>query len=311
MAKRTNTSERTVIINVDGKEEIARLNKLLEEADAALETMESELEEARQKAREFSDTIANMKFNSGVDVLEEELRRFRRTAAESIEEFQGFLKSVNLDQVDDADFNRRIQSLFNNINRGSLTASQAIAKVKNEFAHLMEENYGKSGNVFDTKMVAGLQVAMERLGATMDTVLNKLEQIETNGVKSAGAAGGGGAGFGDLAEMMHRVMEASKEMSDTANGSVDSISNLVGALGRYASIDSGKLLSVSQAFRNMADMGSGSFSSKSVDNLIRLANELSKMNENGSFRMRFDLTGLKDVKISSTIHHITDLVNSL
>ena len=305
MAKKT--SERTVIVKVEGKAQIDKLKEALSSADQELERLGQELEEAKQKAERFQDKYNNLKFNTGVATLEEELRRFRRSAQQSVEEFQAFLQTANLVDGwggDDA----RFSDFFNRIKDGSITASQAITQVKTEMAHLMEENYSNSGGAFDAKVIQGFMASLNKLGDTVDVIYNKIVKLETEGVK---AVGGTGAGVTDISGMMDVITQSAERMEHTANGSIESITNLVGALGRYAMLDENKLLAVSQAFRNMADLHSGSFSTKSVDNIVTLAKQLKELNSSGFTNIRFNIGGLKDFKVSKTLPILTEFLNHL
>lgn len=304
MAEYKNIINNKVVIS--GEKELDRMRVELKAAREETDRLQSSFRFAREQVSELERELQNLKVGNGIDILEEELRRFKDTAQQSLEEFKTFLQSVNLNDVwGSNDF--MFDEQFRKIRDGSITASQAIMDVKTNFRGLMEENYNSHGGVFDSQMVQGFSAALERLGDTMGTVIEKLERIETEGVKSVGAVGGGSGG--SIVESFKQISEAATQLSEGARGSIESVTALVGALDAYAGVDSTKLLAVSQAFRNIAEMGTGSFSAKSVENIIHLATQLSALNSNGSLGLRFDFTGLEGLKVSGAT--LTSLAENL
>lgn len=289
MAEYKNIINNKVVISGEAelnkvKKEFIATKEQLDRVNAALQQTQSELERTQSQF----DNFAN---HNGINILQAELERFKNTAQQSVVEFKSFLNSVNLNDVDgytDYEFER----LFEQIRDGSLTASQAILQVKTNFRALMEENYNKSGGLFDSQVVQQFSASLEKLGETMDIVLQKINTIEQDGVKSTGGAGGG-----DISSVLNQIENAAHGMSEEIKDSYASITSLVEAMNGYANLDSTKLLGVSQAFRNIADIGKGSYGTKAIENIVYLTKQLQTLSD-GTSSIRFDFTGLNDLKVS-------------
>jgi TP901 family phage tail tape measure protein len=315
MGRRDVNFDVNVPVNISGEQQIARLETQLQASREEAEKLRNWLWEAQGSVQALEAELDRLKTNSGIAILEEELSRFKDTARQSIVEVRSYLESVNLSDVwgnDAANFDH----IFQKIEEGSMTAQQAILKIKTEYAELLTE-FSRDSGAFDVQTLKQFATAMENLSTKMDDVLDRLFRIENEGVKAIGdgigsiTGGSGGSGLNDLSEVMDRIRQTAEQMSETATASLTSISNLVDALKGYAEIDGTKLIGVSQAFRNMADLGTGSFSAKSVDNLVYLAKQVAALNEHGNFNFHFDVEGLRDFKVSSTIHHLSDFLNSI
>jgi TP901 family phage tail tape measure protein len=291
-------SKRDVVIHnqvvIEGKSEIESLKNQLKSERETVEELRYSLIEARGEVENLEEELGRIKSGSGFAALEEELERFKRTASGAAQEFKAFLRSVNLD---DGAFGSTAQfeDLFKKIRDGSLTSSQAIFKVKTELAHLMEENYKSTGGAFDTTVIQNFSAALEKLSSTVDTVLDKVNSIQTNGVSVAGASAGGG---GNVVEMFKQIEESAKSMSDQSKASIESVTQLVGALGEYANIDANKLTAVAHAFRGLGDVATGSIGKASVENIINLVKKLKEIGADGRFNFGIDLSGFRDLKVS-------------
>lgn len=289
MAEYKNIINNKVVISGEAelnkvKKEFIATKEQLDRVNAALQQTQSELERTQAQF----DNFAN---HNGIDILQAELERFKSTAQQSVMEFKSFLNSVNLNDVygyTDYEF----EKLFEQIRDGSLTASQAILQVKTNFRALMEENYNNNGGLFDSQVIQQFSASLEKLGETMNVVLQKINTIEQDGVKSISGATGN-----DISSVLNQIENAAHGMSDEIKDSYTSITTLVQAMNEYANLDSTKLLGVSQAFRNIADIGKGSYGSKSIENIVYLAKQLQALSD-GTSSIRFDFTGLNDLKVS-------------
>ena len=298
------------ILKMDGQQQIKELKRLVSSLEDDVNEYRSAWESALERVEDLEKTLNRVKNLSGMDVMERELQQFKDTAERSVREFENFLKVVNLN---DFDFKRQkgVQELFDQIKRGTITSGQAIQEFKVRFQSLLEENYSKSGGVFDQAAVQNFTTTLEVMSSRLDTVAQKIAKIETEGVNVANGSGGGTGTVGNLAEQFDKIAMTAERMSDQAHSAVANVLELVQAINSYASADTANLLAVSRAFEGIANIGQGSFSEKSVNNLINLAKQISKLNENGNFKFSFNLEGLKDFKVSSTIHHLSDFLATL
>jgi len=298
------------ILKMDGQQQIKELKRLVSSLEDDVNEYRSAWESALERVEDLERALSRVKNLSGMDVMERELQQFKDTAERSVREFENFLKVVNLN---DFDFKRQkgVQELFDQIKRGTITSGQAIQEFKVRFQSLLEENYSKSGGVFDQAAVQNFTTTLEVMSSRLDTVAQKIAKIETEGVNVANGSGGGTGTVGNLAEQFDKIAMTAERMSDQAHNAVANVLELVQAINSYASADTANLLAVSRAFEGIANIGQGSFSEKSVNNLINLAKQISKLNENGNFKFSFNLEGLKDFKVSATIHHLSDFLAAL
>lgn len=283
--------EQNINVNVTGEAEIHRLYTELQAAQASLDRVNSTLQSTETELDRVRSQFDDFAHGNGIDILQEELERFKNTAEQSVDEFRAFLQSVNLnDAWGNNDW--QFSDLFEQIKDGSITASQAILRVKTDYRALMEEAYQESGGMFDTQMVQGFTAALDHLGETIGIVVERLNSIEQNGVKAVGGSGGG-----DVANVLSQIENAARGMSEEVKGSYESITSLVNAMNEYANLDSTRILGVSQAFRNIADIGKGSYGTKSIENIVYLTKQLQALSSSGS-SIRFDFTGFNDLKVS-------------
>lgn len=279
---------------VTGEKEIDRLSRELISTKEQLDRVNSTLQTTRFQLSQVQDEFNNFSRGNGIDILQAELDRFRNTASTATEEFRSFLSSVNLNDAW-GDNDRMFDSLFKEIEQGSKTASQAILEVKTQYRALMEENYNNSGGLFDTQTVQQFTTTLEQLSNTMNLVLEKVTTFEREGVKAVGDVG---TTSGGVANILKQIETATAGMSAEAKNAYEPITKLLGAMTQYASLDDTKLLGVSQAFRNIADIGTGSYGTKSIENIVYLAQQLQTISANGTNSIRFDFTGLNELHVS-------------
>ena len=136
--------EQNINVNVTGEAEIHRLYTELQAAQASLDRVNSTLQSTEDELSRVRSQFDDFAHSNGIDILQEELERFKYTAEQSVNEFRTFLQSVNLNDAwgsNDGQFSE----LFEQIKEGSITASQAILRVKTDYRALMEEAYQESG----------------------------------------------------------------------------------------------------------------------------------------------------------------------
>ena len=293
---------------VENREQINELRRSLKKAQEDVDLYKSKWEETLNEISELQERLEGVKNVSGIKVLEQELETFRETAQRSQREFTTFLKSVNLNTMEFRSLDA-VQEMIDNLGKGLITVNQAVAQVKSSFGYLMEDSYKNGSGAFNADIVKTFATTLDGLTKSMDVVLQKLSQFETDGVKATG--GGGGGGLGNIAETFKQIAVGAEALSERASGSLNAISELVSAINSYANVDSAKLLAVSNAFGNIAAIGGHNFSANSVKNIIDLATELSALNRNGDFNFRFDLTGINGVTISKTIRYLTEYLPGL
>lgn len=281
--------------DISGQDELRKVLERVAELEASLDKARAESQSLNDELSRVNSQFEDFAHNNGVDVLTEEVNTLRAKVNELSEqalyEFRNILRSMNINPSD-----LRFDDLFNEIEtqvkNGEITASQAVMRFKSTFRSLIEESYKKSGGLLDTQMIQEFTASLEKLANTVQTVVDRLNNIEQNGVKAVGGSGGG-----DVANVLSQIENAARGMSEEVKGSYESITSLVNAMNEYANLDSTRILGVSQAFRNIADIGKGSYGTKSIENIVYLTKQLQALSASGS-SIRFDFTGFNDLKVS-------------
>lgn len=291
-------------------QKIEQLNKTIAEFQQQNDRLQSMLQNTEQRLRDVTEELDRFKSGAGIDILESELKRFKDTAAQSAYELHKMLEAMNL--IDDwGRGESRFSAYLHDVENGCQTVGQAMTELKMEFAHLFEEAYRESGNMFHTELLESFKSSLDEVLRDISAVMREIYAIREQGVTIAGGGPVGSGGGADVSEMFHKIQASAEDMGEAARTSVDKVVALVDALQKYADIDSVKLLGVSQAFQNIAALKGVSVSEKSVDHIINLATRLRDFTEHGAASFRFDLTGLNGIKISSTIRHLTDVLPTI
>ena len=283
-------------IHVEGLKDLVKADETIASLESRIEELESDLIDANSSAEELRNTISGLKEAKGIDILEEKLAQFKRTASLAVEEFNAFLVSAKLDDIDGS-YADRFSDIARRIREGFITLSQGIVEAKARVGEFAESTESIGGS-FDATAIQTITASLSGLSKMLDTVLKKLENFEVNGIGSGGGGSGGGGGGGNLVDTIHAVQEAAHAMSDEAKDSLNQIENLAQTLQNYASIDTRSLLAVSNAFQGIANIGSGRYGTKSIQNIINLASALSRISQSGINSLSFNLDGIKDLKVS-------------
>lgn len=276
---------------MSGEAEIEKLRKELiaarDENDRLNNSLNATIAQLDEMTRKYNDFA----HGSGLEVLNAELKRFKDTATNAQYEFRAFLESVNLNDAWGKN-DHMFKDLFDEIRDGSMTAGQAIMEVKTKFGHLIEQ----AGSGLDSKSVEHFNATMQKLAETVNDVSVRMRSIEQNGVKTIGDSAGGGGG--NFEALLNRITAAAENMSEETKIAYERITTLVKAITDYAGIDDTKLLAVSQAFRNIADVGKGSYGTKSIENIISLIKQLQGIAPDGVLKLGLDVSGLQNIKVS-------------
>ena len=278
----------------EARQRIIALQQELDRARATIQSLEGDLRRSAEEMDHFAR-------GSGLGILRDELDRYRETATQAVYEFRAFLESVNLNNVH-GDNDYMFEDIFDRIKNGSMTAGQAIMRVKTEMSELMEESYRKSDTAFDSRSMQQFISTLDRVAATTDQIISKMNSLEAGGgIGITGSTGAASASSeaSNLAAALNMIQQSAQGMTDELKDSYDKITRLVGAMSEYASLDETKLLGVSQAFRNIADIGRGNYGTKSIANIVFLAKELQSIGSSGA-GLRFDFTGFNDLKVSKS-----------
>ena len=305
---RTNTFNNIVNVTVTGDPEIDQLRTELIAARSETERLEDALSGARDMIRSLSYDLERAESATGIDELRRQVDEFSSTAEQAAREFTSYLHTLNLSDGwgDVSDY--RLREYLDEIRNGAMTSQQAIFRLKTECSDLLDAQYIDRGGLFDSNQLQSLYTTLERINDTMGEIVGRLERIETEGVKTSGITD---SSTNNIAETLLNIADASRAMSEGSGDAIGSLSNLINSITEFAGIDSSRLISVSNAFKHISSIGEGSFSNKSVENIIYLAKQLSALGDLGVNAVRFDFTGLENFKVSSTISHLSDFLGTV
>ena len=281
---------------ISGQAEIDRLEAALQASRAEVDRLNSQLEYSRDEIRSLRTEIDELARSSGFSALQEKLETFKMTAQDAAREFEAFLTNSKL-IGSDGRYDYQFREYFKAIEQGSMTASQAITEVKNEYRALLEESMRRGEGLFDAQMIQQFTASLNSLSDTVNTVLTKVTQIQTNGVSVNNEIASSG---GNVATTLNQIRDAAMQMDGDLKGAYESIAKLATALSSYANVDDGKIIAISQTFKNVADIGKGGFSTKQVENIISLCTRLQTISNGGNgIRFRIDgLDSLQGLKVS-------------
>lgn len=275
----------------------AEIKKLTDD----LETATSDFEYMSERVDVLTDQLEQLKVDSGVSALQAQINSLKASTSAAGEEFLSFLRTVQLvrknnitgryDKIIDIPDRDLILGWLNDVKSGALTVSQAIANVKAKFTALVT-GATDAGAPVDSQMVQGILSGINQLSTMLSDVQTKISNIETNGVKAVGNIGGG-----DIPGILDHIQQAIASMSEEARAAYQPVTQLVAALNEYAGIDAMKIIGVSQTFKNMADIGDGSFSSKKIENIISLVTRLKSVVGSGLPTIQLDLTKLNELHV--------------
>ena len=239
--------------------EMSQLQKELNASQDECERLNESLQFSKDLIRELRSEISNLESSTGIDYLREQLSLFTDTAEQAAKEFMSYLQTVNLSDgryVADGRLTRYIEE----IQEGAMTSQQAIFRLKTDCSDLLDMTSRSSGAMFDDQSLQMISATLDRIGEKVEVVLDRLEKIQTEGVKTAEVTTGG---TNNIAETLLQISAASEKASQGSGEAIGSISQLVSSITEFANIDSTRLMGVSNAFRNISSIGEGSFSSKS------------------------------------------------
>lgn len=278
--------------NIDASVQINTDKKLSEElarAKAEARQLDVALDEAKRTIDNLSDALDDARMGSGITELENKMQKFVQTAERSRKEFLSFLRSVQMD--DFAHFGAEqdyFDTLFTDISEGAKTASEAIAEVKAYYSELVNAGSSSSG-IMDSQMLRSFVGTLNNIASSVDAVQKKLLDLEANGIKAVGNTQSGG----EVVATFEQIKNTIDGMANSANGAYEPLTKLIEAISLYASIDNSKLFAVSQAVTGLGEIGKGSFSAKSVENVVNLLSRLQSLTASGSGTINFNVSGLE------------------
>lgn len=289
-------------------QKIAALEAKLQASDAHAKTLADDLKKAndnaaslqqswegsKQQVADLQRDYDNLSKGLGVDALEKQLDKFKSNAEQAVYEVRAWLQSVNLGGLetddhyaswaDDQTNAQKVTAQLDAVREGSQTAQEAIGNLKVQFQDLFRT--GSDSGFFDQQQVASFTAILDAVRAGIVDVQASLEAVRQEGVKSISTEG---SETNAISAVNNLVMQLGESSGDAA----DRITKLLAELNSFASVDDAKIASISQSFRNIAAVGSGSMSESYVARMTLLANNLKTLAAGDGGRFNIDFSGLE------------------
>lgn len=303
-------SEATLILNISGEQKILQLTKQVTELETELDEATAKTERLDEALKRANQRVADAEAATGLQKMRDELTRFKSLAEQSVQEFKSFLMTANLNDVAGSN-DWKFEDYFDSLRRGCMTTSEAITTVKSNFQGLIEENWSRSGGIFDTHDLSEFVAKLNTISDRLNDVAVKVDSLSTSG-GGAGASGAIAGGIGDLPELFDKISSASASMGSNSQEAYEPVINLVKAITEYASVDVDKIYGISQAFANIAAVGAGTYNTKSIENIVLLATKLRSLSEQGYSQIRFDFKGLNDLHVrKASLEHVANYLPTI
>jgi hypothetical protein len=131
--------------------------------------------------RNKNKSLESLFDDSDIEKLKKNEEEIRKLRAEAEETFEAFLK---LNKIERTDYwgNENFSEFFDDIKDGTLTATEAIAKFKTEYGHLLEENFKSSGNNFGLDQLQEFSNKLDYIFYQVEETSNKINSIIENGI---------------------------------------------------------------------------------------------------------------------------------
>lgn len=107
-----------------------------------------------------------------------EIQKLRNEAEETFDSFLNINKIEKVDRWGDEKFSEYFYSIRN----GSLTATEAIARFKTEYAHLLEDSYRSNGDSFGLDQLQAFSEKLDSIFRQVEETSKKINDIISNGV---------------------------------------------------------------------------------------------------------------------------------
>ena len=196
---------RTTVINnkIEWKDQaqIDSLKSGLKEAQQALASSRDEINSLQEELRKLKDDDSLMEMARKAEKFDEVVRR-------TADDFRRYLVSTGLvkDYFDVSDYSSYIQQ----IESGSKTLRDAISSLVAKEGDLIKTNREAFGEPVSVSASAGLIDSLEKISSAIDTVLEKLNVFEQDGIKSVS---GVGSASGESAAKIETLVQKIQELS--------------------------------------------------------------------------------------------------
>lgn len=248
------------------------------ELENSFKESQSQVTRLTEKIERLRDRLESAESGAGIDVLRQKCEELEYQLDEIHENaqktFQSFLQLNNLDSYG---FNDLTESYVENVKNGYLTAEQAIANFKREYAYLFDDAN------FDTTQLKDFASTLNQVSNTVSAISNKLENLEF----------GPGSGSNANNQAINQVSTDIDSLFNLLNG-IDfqgksgniqemyvALANVLTILKEIAQTDQDSLYSIFGIIQNLAKLDDLKINKTSLDNLANCLERIASI-ENGN-----------------------------
>ena len=277
----------------------ARLNNVIEERDALLNGQEiSRLQEIESKFQSITDTMAG--------------------------EFGAFLRANDLES-DDAPW-ARFYEYFENIRNGSMTAKEAITQVREELIGMIQDAQ-PGDTVFST---AQMEEFIDKLNIACESIEHMRSEVEE--LNNRAITRGVAEQMSESTELTEKQRDAMRELIQESSGlnnvsqilgtmietfdttdehvrtSTDAFKELLQILDSIAHVEPANMEGFDSVLKNLRMITEFNIDNKKMASLEEALRSLASIPDLSKIAMlgTVDLTGFSNLKVSTTISHLTD-----
>lgn len=279
------------------KPDTSALEKQIKEYKKSAEDFESTITKLNTKITLLNQQLSDAESGAGIDVLRQKCEELEYQLDEIHEKaqktFQSFLQLNNLDSYG---FNDLTESYVENVKNGYLTAEQAIANFKREYAYLFDDAN------FDTTQLKNFASTLNQVSNTVSAISDKLENLEF----------GPGSGSNANNQAINQVSTDIDSLLNLLNG-IDfqgksgniqemyvALANVLTILKEIAQTDQDSLYSIFGIIQNLAKLDDLKINKTSLDNLANCLERIASIENGNAFNnlSNVDLSKFNDLHIT-------------
>lgn len=267
------------------------------ELENSFKESQSQVTRLTEKIERLRDRLESAESGAGIDVLRQKCEELEYQLDEIHENaqktFQSFLQLNNLDSYG---FNDLTESYVENVKNGYLTAEQAIANFKREYAYLFDDAN------FDTTQLKDFASTLNQVSNTVSAISDKLENLEF----------GPGSGSNANNQAINQVSTDIDSLLNLLNG-IDfqgksgniqemyvALANVLTILKEIAQTDQDSLYSIFGIIQNLAKLDDLKINKTSLDNLANCLERIASIENGNAFNnlSNVDLSKFNDLHIT-------------
>lgn len=256
---------------------------------------QSQVTRLTEKIERLRDRLESAESGSGIDALRQKCEELEYQLDEIHENaqktFQSFLQLNNLDSYG---FNGLTESYVENVKNGYLTAEQAIANFKREYAYLFDDAN------FDTTQLKDFASTLNQVSNTVSAISDKLENLEFGSGSNANnqAINQASTDIDSLSSLLNGIDFQGK--SENIQEMYAALANVLTILKEIAQTDQDSLYSIFGIIQNLAKLDDLKINKTSLDNLANCLERIASIENGNAFNnlSNVDLSKFNDLHIT-------------